>query len=126
MNRKDVLEMLGKYFVHTPLTHYLTFAVIMPSFDDVKVIRKEFQDLIDTIPPWLGVHESVTHSNIREFKWNYGKILFINKELFLRGYSLTRIYRSSRVPNKDEQNEYLLPCLSGCKRELLVDFDDEQ
>lgn len=125
MNRKEVVEMLGKFFVYTPPSNYLIFAVIMPTFDDVKVIRKEFQYLIDSIPPWLGLHEWITHSNIREFKWNHGTILFVNSEQWLRGHSLTGIYRSSRVPNKEKQNEYLLPCIAGCNRDKLVDFEDE-
>ena len=89
-----------------------TVGIIMPTFEDVKRIRKEFGMLVDTIPDFLM--PEVRYSTIRDFEFGDNRYWWMHGRNASKGRTLSQLYLSSRLTEEDLKDHLfsLIPAMS--------------
>lgn len=111
MTRQDLTMMLAQMVVHGP---HLSRAIgiIMPTFEDVKRVRREFDVLVNTIPEFLM--PEVRHNTIRNYKFGDSEYIWMHGRNAGKGRTLSVLYLSSRLTEEDLKDHLfsLIPAMS--------------
>ena len=111
MTRQDLVIFLAQMVVHGP---HLSRAIgiIMPTFEDVKRVRREFDVLVNTIPEFLM--PEVRYNTIRNYKFGDSEYIWMYGRNAGKGRTIGQLYLSSRLTNEDLKYHLfsLIPAMS--------------
>lgn len=111
MTRQELVTRLAQLVVHG--SHFnKTVGIIMPTFEDVKRIKKEFDVLVNTIPDFLM--PEVRYDTIRNYKFGNGEYIWMHGRNAGKGRTLNQLYLSSRLTEEDLKDHLfsLIPVMS--------------
>jgi hypothetical protein len=111
MTRQDLVIFLAQMVVHGSHLN-TTVGIILPTFEDVKRVRKEFGMLVNTIPNFLM--PEVRYNTIRNYKFGDSEYIWMHGRNAGKGRTLSQLYLSSRLTEKDLKYHLfsLIPAMS--------------
>lgn len=111
MTRDQLVTRLAQMVVHGSHLNN-TVGIIMPTFEDVKRIRREFEVLVNTIPDFLM--PEVRYSTIRDFEFGNNRYIWMHGRNAGKGRTLSQLYLSSRLTEEDLKDHLfsLIPAMS--------------
>lgn len=117
MNRQEAVTQIAQLCV---LTTDKTIGVILPSFEDVKLFKKELVAKLDEVPEWLM---TCPVQNTRIIRTRDGtQIRFLTSGHETRGLTFNGFYISSRL-TEEQKSEYVFSYLA-MPHQTLITFDD--
>ena len=102
MTRSELVLTLAQLVVHGSYRPGLSIGIIMPTFEDIKPIRREFDALVSTIPDFLM--PEVRYNTIRNYKFGNSEYIWMHGQNAGKGRTLSKLYLSSRLTDKDLKN----------------------
>lgn len=93
-------------------THNNQMHVFMsPTYERSKVLAREFETLIETIPEWARTKITVKRATEFQFENNV-RVKFVNSPIHVKGLTMNSLFIAGDW--KREDIEYVAPCLAHC------------